>query len=167
MDEWAQASRDWAAHVRELTGPAVFTLGSSLGVAPAISAIDELAVTGAILMGSGAVPGSPLIQAYGQPWRSEEVAAVLDQVGRGARLDIPTFFDFDVDYGFQGATEQKRLDPYNTWSYDLASWATLLQYEPPQPLADNSKPVLYAAGEKDPNVTPDLIRTIADSIGAP
>ncbi len=167
MDEWAQASRDWAAHVHELTGLPVFTLGSSLGVAPAISAIDSPAVTGAILMGSAAVPGHPLLEPRSAPWRSDEVKAVLDQVGRGARLDIPTFFDFDVDYGFQGATEQKKLDPFNTWSYDLASWASFFQYQPSQPLADNSKPVLYAVGEKDPNLTPDVVRMIADGIGGP
>ena len=40
---------------------------------------------------------------------------------------------------------------------------------PPMPsaIADNSKPVLYAAGDKDPNVTPDLIRAIAGEIGGP
>ncbi len=167
MEEWAQASRDWATHVHELTGLPVFTLGSSLGVAPAISAIDSPAVTGAILMGSAAVPGSPVLAKASEAWRSPEVAAVLAQVGRGARLDIPTFFNFDVDYGFQGATEQKKLDPYNTWSYDLASWASFFQYEPPQPLADNTKPVLYAVGDKDPNVTPEVVQMVADGIGGP
>jgi len=167
MDEWAQASRDWAAHVHELTGLPVFTLGSSLGVAAAISAIDSPAVTGAILMGSGAVPGSPVLQSYADMWGHEQVRAVLAQVGRGARLDIPTFFDFDVDYGFQGATEQKKLDPYNTWSYDLASWASFFQYVPPQPLAENTKPVLYAAGEKDPNIKPEVLQMVAATIGGP
>ena len=69
-----------------------------------ISAIDAPAVTGAILMGSPAVPGNPLLQAAAEPWRNEAVAAVLKQVGRGARLDIATFFDFDTDYGYTGAT---------------------------------------------------------------
>ncbi|MEL6980956.1 MAG: alpha/beta hydrolase [Actinomycetota bacterium] len=167
MDEWAQASRDWAAYVLELTGLPVFTLGSSLGVAPAISAIDAPAVTGAILMGSAAVPGSPLLDGVAAPWRTEEVAAVLAQVGRGARLDIGTFFDFDVDYGFKGATEQKRLDPYNTWSYDLASWASFFQYTPSQPLADNTKPVLYAAGGNDPTTKPEVVKAVAETIGGP
>ena len=111
--------------------------------------------------------GSPLLHAYGENWRSDQVKAVLDQIGRGARLDIATFFDFDVDYGFTGATEQKKLDPYNTWSYDLASWASFMQYEPPQPLADNTKPVLYTAGEKDPNITPEILQMVADAIGGP
>jgi len=167
MDEWAQASRDWSTQVNDLTGLPVFTLGSSLGVAPAVSAIDAVAVTGAILMGSAAVPGSPLLENASAAWRSDEVATILKQVGRGARLDIPTFFNFDVDYGFQGATEQKKLDPYNTWSYDLESWATFFQYDPPQPLADNTKPILYAVGDKDPNVTPETVRAIAAGIGGP
>jgi len=125
------------------------------------------AVTGAILIDSAAVPGWSLLEQRAASWRSDDVIAVLEQVGRGARLDIGTFFNFDVDYGYNGAAEQKRLDPYNTWSYDLASWASLFQYSPPQALADNTKPVLYAAGDKDPNVTPDLVRAIAGEIGGP
>lgn len=47
---------------------------------------------------------------------------------------------------------QKKLDPYNTWSYDLASLASLFQYDAPVPVADNTKPVLFAAGDKDPTL---------------
>lgn len=165
MDEWAQASRDYASYVNETAGLPVFTLGSSLGVAAAVSAIDCPAVSGAILMGSLAVPGSPLLTERAAPWRSPEVAGVLDQLGRGARLDIGTFFDFDVDYGYTGATEQKKLDPYNTWSYDLASWASFFQYDPPQPLADNRKPILYAAGEKDALAPREAVEMMAAGIG--
>lgn len=167
MDEWAQASRDWAAHVKAETGLPVFTLGSSLGVAAAISAIDSPAVAGAICMGSLAVPGSPLLAGAAAAWRSPEVATVLAQLGRGARLDIGTFFNFDVDYGYTGAQEQKKLDAYNTWSYDLASWASLFLYDPPQPLGENQKPVLYASGENDPHAAPALIEAVAKSIGGP
>ncbi len=167
MDEWAQASRDYAAHVHETTGLPVFVLGSSLGVAASISAIDSPAVAGAILMGSLAVPGAPLLKERSAPWRSSEVAEVIAQIGRGARLDIATFFDFDVDYGYAGATEQKKLDPYNTWSYDLASWASFFQYDPPQPLADNEKPILYAAGEKDALAPLAAIELMVSDFGGP
>ncbi len=167
MDEWAQATRDYAAHVHETTGLAVFGLGSSLGVAPTISAIDSPAITGAILMGSLAVPGAPLLEDRAAPWRSPDVAQVLEQVGRGARLDIATFFNFDVDYGYAGAAEQKKLDPYNTWSYDLASWASFFQYDPPQPLADNQKPILYAAGEHDALAPRAAVERMVADIGGP
>lgn len=166
MGEWAQASRDFAVHVKELTGVPVFTLGSSLGVAAAISAIDSDAVTGTICMGSPAVPGSPGIKMIAGYWRSDEIKTMLETLGRAARLDIPTFFDFDQDYGYKGAKQQKMLDPWNTWSYDLASWASLFQYDPPV-LAENTKPVLYTAGEKDPSFTPDIIKMAASAIGGP
>lgn len=167
MSEWAQASRDFARHARETTGLPAFTLGSSLGVAAAISAIDSDAVTGAILMGSGAVPGSAAIEMAASPWRSEEFTKIIEMLGRGAQLHIPSFFNFDEDYGYDGAQKQKEMDPYNTWSYDLESWASLFQYTPPVPPAENTKPVLYAAGSKDPHFAPEALDFVASCIGGP
>lgn len=167
MKEWVQASRDWAAHVKRETGLPVFTLGSSLGVAAAISAVNSNDVTGAICMGSPAVPGAPMFKVMGEAWRSESVKQVLGQLGRAARLDINVFFNFDEDYGYAGAGEQKQLDPWNTWSYDLESWASFFQYDPEQPPEANTKPVLYAAGEKDPSFPPDVIKMAASAIGGP
>ncbi|MCZ4296443.1 alpha/beta hydrolase [Henriciella marina] len=167
MDEWAQASRDWATHVRNETGLPVFTLGSSLGVAAAISARDAAAVTGVICMGSLAVPGSPLLKEPSAPWRSDDVKAVIAQLGRGAALNIGSFFNFDKDYGYTGAQEQKKLDPYNTWSYDLASWASLFQYDPPEPLDQNTKPILYTAGGKDELAPEAAVQAMATMIGGP
>lgn len=167
MDEWVQASRDFAAHVKKETGLPVFTFGSSLGVAAAISARDSQDVTGVICMGSLAVPGSPVIAGVSAPWRSDEVKAVLQQLGRGGALNISNFFDFDKDYGYTGAGEQKKLDPFNTWNYDLASWATLHQYEPTEPLADNTKPILFTVGEKDPNFPAEAVKAVAGGIGGP
>lgn len=165
MDEWAQASRDWATHIKNKTGLPVFTLGSSLGVAAAISARNEPSVSGVICMGSLAVPGSPLLKDASAPWRSPEVNAVIAQLGRGAALNISSFFNFDNDYGYVGATEQKKLDPYNTWSYDLASWASLFQYDPPEPLEKNTKPILYTAGEKDELAPRAALQAMAAAIG--
>jgi len=167
MAEWVQASRDFAEHVHELSGLPVFTLGSSLGVAAAISAIDSPHVTGAVLMGSAAVPGSAAMEMAAAPWRGDDFQAIINMVGRGARLDIPTFFNFDEDYGYSGAQKQKELDPYNTWSYDLASWASLFQYVPAISPADNTKPVLYTAGENDPHFPPEVFELVSSSIGGP
>ena len=94
MEEWAQASRDFAAHVKEKTGLPVFTCGSSMGVSAAISAIDSPAVTGTICMGSLAVPGSQVVK-MGMPYMSsEDIQKMIAQFGRGLRLDIDLFFDF-------------------------------------------------------------------------
>lgn len=167
MDEWAQASRDWAAYVHKLTGLPVFTLGSSLGVAAAISAIDAPDVTGVICMGSAAVPGSPLVKMMGAAWRSDDIKAVMAQMGRGLRVDIAAFFDFDKDYGYVGAADQKKKDPYNTWSYDLSSWVSIFDYDPPEALADNKKPVLYTMGSEDSLISEAQMTAIAGTIGGP
>ena len=165
MEEWAQASRDWAAHVKKETGLPVFTLGSSLGVSAAISAIDSPAVTGVICMGSMAVPGCQVLKMGLPHMLSEDIQKMIGQFGRGLRLDIDLYFDFDKDYGIPNARESKLQDPLNTWSYDLASWVSLFTYEPPQPLSANTKPVFYAYGDKDELIDPDALKMIIAEIG--
>ncbi len=167
MEEWSNASVLYAEHVRELTGLPVFTLGSSLGVAAAFSALHSEAVTGAILMGSPAVPGGAAMAMMAPPWRSPEVGQILGQLGRAGRLDCGILFNFDQDYGYPGAQEQKKMDPWNTWTYDLASWASLFQYDPAIPPERNAKPILVASGEKDPSFSPEIMKMVADSIAGP
>lgn len=167
MDEWVQASCDYASHVKEQTGLPVFTLGSSLGVGAAISAISHKDVSGAILMGSTVVPGHPMLQAMGAPFRSDGWKQAVALLRGAGKLDISRFFNFDEDYGYQGAGEQKKADPWNTWDYDLESWASLFQYDPPVPISENTKPVLYTVGENDPTFPVDMVRTVAEGIGGP
>lgn len=167
MAEWADAAAMYAEHVKVLTGLPVFTLGSSLGVAAAYSALYSDAITGGILMGSPAVPGGAALAQAAPMWQSEQVQAMLATVGRAARLDCGILFNFDEDYGYAGAGEQKRLDPWNTWSYDLSSWATLFTHVPKVPVADNTKPILVACGEKDPSFPPEVMKMVADGIAGP
>lgn len=167
MAEWVDASVRIAEHVKADTGLPVFTLGSSLGVAAAFCALHSDAVQGAILMGSPALPSSPSLNAMGTVWRSSEVQKMLKVTGRAARLDVGLLFNFDDDYGYAGAGEQKHLDPWNTWSYDLASWATLFTYEPVIPADRNIKPVLVSSGEKDPSFPPKVMKSVADAISGP
>jgi pimeloyl-ACP methyl ester carboxylesterase len=167
MTEWAAASVAYAEHVKAVTGLPVFTMGSSLGVAAAFSALYSDAITGAILMGSPAIPSGAILEMRAGPWRSEAGRELLKQLGRAGRLDIGTLFNFDEDYGYSGASEQKRLDPWNTWSYDLASWASLFQFEPRIKAAENTKPVFIAAGEKDPNFPPAVMTMAAKSVAGP
>lgn len=167
MAEWADASVMYAEHVKARTGLPVFTLGSSLGVAAAFSALHSDAISGAILMGAPAVPGVGRWAMAAPVWKSEQVQALLKILGRAARLDCGILFNFDEDYGYAGAGEQKRLDPWNTWSYDLASWGSLFTYEPKVPAADNAKPVLVACGAEDPSFPPDMMEGVAKAIAGP
>jgi pimeloyl-ACP methyl ester carboxylesterase len=167
LAEWVDASVNYAEHVRQATGLPVFTLGSSLGVAAAYGALHSDAIRGGILMGSPLVPGGPVLARAAPLWKSEAVQAVLQLTGRAARLDCGILFNFDEDYGYSGAGEQKRLDPWNTWSYDLASWATLFTYEPRIAPGANRKPILVACGEADPSFKPEVMKGVADAIAGP
>lgn len=167
MEEWVQASCDYATYVKDLTGLPVFTLGSSLGVGAAISSISHEDVRGAILMGSTVVPGHPMLQAMGAPFRSDGWKQAVALLRGAGKLDIGRFFNFDEDYGYKGALDQKKADPWNTWDYDLESWASLFQYDPPVPIAENTKPVLYTVGENDPTFPVEVVKMVADGIGGP
>ena len=167
LNEWVDASVMYAEHIRATTGLPVIALGSSLGVAAAYASLHSDAISGAVLMGSPAVPGGPAIAMVAPAWRSEQVQAVLGMLGRAARLDCGILFNFDEDYGYAGAGEQKRLDPWNTWSYDLSSWATLFTYDPTVPVAENTKPILVACGENDPSFPSAMMKATADAIAGP
>ena len=167
MEEWTEASAMYAEHVKAQTGLPVFTLGSSLGVAAAYGSLYSDAVSGAFLRVPPAVPGGPAFAQAAPIWGSEQVQSMLKIVGRAARLDCGILFNFDEDYGYAGAGEQKRLDPWNTWTYDLASWSTLFTYQPKVPVAENNKPILVACGEKDPSFPPEVMKSVADAIAGP
>ncbi len=167
LEEWVQGSRDYATYVKQLTGLPVFTMGSSLGVGAAISAISHEDVAGAILMGSTIVPSHPLFDQIGSPFRTDGWKEAVALFRGAGKLDIGRFFNFDEDYGYAGAQEQKKADPWNTWDYDLESWASLFQYDPPAPISANTKPVLYSVGSEDPTFSPEVVKTVAEGIGGP
>jgi alpha-beta hydrolase superfamily lysophospholipase len=167
MSEWAQATRDFATHVKAKTGLPVFALGSSLGTGAAMSAIDCPHITGAIGMGAVAVPGSPTLEAMYGHWKSEALQQISDELGRALRLDLSLFFDFDTDYGFKGAQDAKKMDPLNTWSYDFASWLSIMTYKPDFTMSENTKPLLLTVGTEDPNIPEGVMELIVSEIGGP
>ena len=165
--EWAQAGVEFANYVKQETGLPVFLLGSSFGAAAAYSATYAEPVTGSIIMGSAVVPGGPFLKELREPLKSEAFQTVVKMLGRSARIDVDLAFDFDEDYGIDGAGEMKHSDPWNTWSYDLASWTSVFAHDPVVPIEDNTKPILFVGGEKDPNFPPDLIKATAQAIAGP
>lgn len=167
LEEWVEAGVSIGKHIQEQTGLPVFTLGSSLGVAAAYSALHSDVFIGGILMGAPVVPAGPVTSMMATPYQSPGVQGMLEALGRSARLDIGLLFNFDEDYGYAGAHAQKKLDPWNTWSYDLASWASIFTYQPKNPIAENRKPILVASGEHDPTFPPAMMKSTADAIAGP
>ncbi|WP_433756720.1 alpha/beta hydrolase [Nocardia sp. CA-135398] len=166
LDEWVAAAHEMADHIIAETGLPVFVKGSSLGAAAAYcayAASDKFA--GAILMGYG-IPSGPLMPAD-NPFRTPAYEQLIAQYGHALEFNVDRFMDFDEDYGYRGAGKQKHRDPLNTWNYDLAAMGSLMRYDPEITLADNTKPILFAVGEKDPIFPPELAKTVVDATGGP
>jgi alpha-beta hydrolase superfamily lysophospholipase len=164
--EWVEDAVMYGEHIAAETGLPVFIKGSSLGAGPAYGALAASDVfAGAVLMGYG-IPSGPLIPTN-NPFRSEAYAQIEAVWGDRFRLDIDRYFDFDNDYGYVGAREQKKADPNNVWMYDMASWASLFRYDPVVPLAANTRPILYAVGELDPTFPVALAQRVVDATAGP
>ena len=108
VDEWVAAGTRCGEYIHDLTGLPVFALGSSLGVAPAYSALGAEVFQGAILMGAGLIPGSPALANQREIYASEGVQQLIAQLGRAIRYDIDMAINFDQDYGVKGAGAEKK-----------------------------------------------------------
>lgn len=164
--EWVDANIAVCEYVRGLTGLPVFVLGSSLGVAAAFSSLHAEVVRGAILMGSAAVPGSAWMPAD-HPYRAPDVAKVAKILGRALRLDIMRAVDFEKDYGFPGAADQRRFDRLSLESYDFSSLVSMFSHDPVIPPGKNTKPILYAYGAEDRMTPVEAVRACVASIAGP
>jgi pimeloyl-ACP methyl ester carboxylesterase len=167
--QWVEATVAVAEHIVEVTGLPVIVKGSSLGVFAASAAllaseqIDAAILMGMAVAGAGAlIPGRPA-----HPFTTEAGQQILREYGRTAVVKIDRLVDFDIDYGFAGAAEEKRRDPLNTWEMDLASFASIFTYAPASRWSDNIKPILFTVGELDPLSPPDRVRFVADHLPCP
>lgn len=167
LAEWVEACVNWATEIKRATGLPIILLGSSLGVAASFGALYAEAVSGAVLMGSGAVPSADGGIPAENLMRLDGVAQMQERLGRALRVDLGRLVNFDEDYGYAGAGEQKRLDPFNTWMYDFASWRSLFTFDPVVKAKENIKPILFAVGEHDALSPPDRIEACAKSIAGP
>ena len=167
MQEWVDAGLSYIEYIHSNTGLPVFTLGSSLGVAAAYTCLASDHAIGAITMGASLIPGTPPFERMAAPHRGEGIPALLAAMGRAARFDVGSFVSYDEDYGYKGAEQQKRQDPWITWSYDLASMHSFFNYSPQIPVTKNAKPILVTAGSKDAMFSVEQIESMARAIAGP
>lgn len=168
--DWVDATTGYVDEIKATTGLPVVVLGSSLGSFAAFAAtLASDNVSACVLMGGAAVPGQ-FGEGVGRKavdWSSEQIQALVGQLGSVAVLKIDRLVDFDVDYGFTGAGQEKHRDPLNTWEIELSAWASLYTYRPPVDAADNTKPVLFSVGDNDPIVTVDQVKAVSSAVGGP
>jgi len=101
------------------------------------------------------------------PYRAPEVVKVAKMLGRSLRFDIMKAIDFEKDYGFAGAADQRRFDNLNLDSYDFASLVSMFAYDPVVPPERNTKPILYAYGQDDGMTPVEAVERCAKGIAGP
>jgi pimeloyl-ACP methyl ester carboxylesterase len=166
FQEWVDACIAVAKHAKAETGLPVIVLGSSLGVAASFSALHADVIEGGVLMGSAAVPRSPGMPVT-SPFRAPEVATVAKILGRSLRFDIMSFIDFEKDYGFAGARDQRTWDRMNLESYQFDAFISLVSHDPVIPPERNTKPILYAYGADDGMTPLSTVKATAEAIAGP
>lgn len=166
LHEWVDACVSVAGYVKAQTGLTVIAVGSSLGVAATYGALHSDQIDGAVLMGSAVVPGGPSMPTD-HPYRSPEVVKVAKLLGRKLRFDILKAIDFEKDYGFVGAGDQRRFDSLNLESYDFHSLVSMFAYDPPVPPGQNVKPILYTYGADDEMTPVAEVERVAKAIAGP
>lgn len=164
--EWVEACLAVAGDIKQRTGLTLFSVGSSLGVAAAYSSLHSELVDGAVLMGSAIVPGGSWMP-KDHPYRAPDVQKVAKMLGRSLRFDIMRAIDFEKDYGFPGAADQRRFDSLNLDSYDFASLVSMFAYDPPVPPSENTKPILYCYGADDEMTPVTAVEATAKGIAGP
>lgn len=166
LGEWVDAAVTMGEHIGETTGLPVFIKGSSLGSAAAYCALQASDVfRGAILMGYS-IPSSPYIPVQ-NPFRSQAFEQIDAMFGDKFLLSVDRFINFDEDYGYNGAAEQKKADPLNTWFYELRAFASIFRYDPAVPIGQNAKPILYTVGERDTTFGPKVAKSVAAATSGP
>jgi alpha-beta hydrolase superfamily lysophospholipase len=166
FQEWVDACIAVAKQAKAETGLPVIALGSSLGVAASFSSLHHDVFDGAVLMGSAAVPRSPGMPVT-SPFRAPEVAMVAKILGRSLRFDINSFIDFEKDYGFVGARDQRNWDPMNLDNYQFDAFVSLVSHDPVVPPERNAKPILYAYGADDAMTPLSTVKATAEAIAGP
>ncbi|MEZ5998718.1 MAG: alpha/beta hydrolase [Hyphomonas sp.] len=87
--------------------------------------------------------------------------------GRAVRFDIMKAIDFEKDYGFKGALDQRMFDSLNLDSYDFASLISMFTYDPVVPPEKNTKPILYTYGADDGMTPVEAVKKVAGAIAGP
>jgi alpha-beta hydrolase superfamily lysophospholipase len=164
--EWVDACTAVASEIKRQTGVPVIAVGSSLGVAATFSSLHCDAIDAAVLMGSAVVPCSPGLPEK-SPFRTPEVAMIAKMLGRTLRFDIMSFVDFEKDYGFAGARDQRTWDGLNLDNYEFGSFLSLVTHDPVIRPEENTKPILYVYGADDGMTPLDTVRATAAAIAGP
>ncbi len=155
----ARAALAWLADRPEVRADAIVVIGHSEGAlhAQALAADGDRPVAGAVLLAGQARPGRELLE-----WQGEQVAQSLTglnaRIVRLLRIDVAAKQRDALDKVAATTTDVARLGGRRT----NARWLReFLVYDPAPVLARITVPVLALTGEKDLQVPPEDVDTVA------
>jgi alpha-beta hydrolase superfamily lysophospholipase/2-polyprenyl-3-methyl-5-hydroxy-6-metoxy-1,4-benzoquinol methylase len=168
FEEFLEDVRAVSDHAAERTGLPVVLHGASQGGEIAFHALARCPrVAGAICMNILLNDELQMNRSI-RLMRSGPVDRVVRAVGDRVRVPLRRFVNFRAAYQEDpDLLPAKRADPMNVWSYGFKSYHSVFNYQPGQPAAANTKPVLIACGENDEVVGADHVRACFERIGGP
>ena len=139
-DEQHRAVAALAREIRKVHDRPIFCLGSSLGAyhASAASYLEE--VHAVIVSASPILCDGPMVQGMAQLFGGQPVQALLNapRIGDGLILDLDKVIDWEKNYGDVETARAIVADPNHTGQVMLKSWASMMYWKPPRPVAENT-----------------------------
>ena len=168
-DEQHRAVAALAREIRKAHDRPIFCLGSSLGAyhASAASYLEE--VHAVIVSASPILCDGPMVQGMAQLFGGQPVQALLNapRIGDGLILDLDKVIDWEKNYGDLETARAIVADPNHTGQIMLKSWASMMCWKPPRPLAENTKPFFFMIAEHDPLAPLETTKPTFDAVGGP
>jgi len=157
------------AEIRARQDKPLFLLGSSFGVFAAAAGLCIDGVDGAVAQAGVLIPGGPTLMGMRALFSSPSMQMFLaTSVGQACWINTDEINNADENYGDPVVAHQMRSDPDRLVAMKLSGFATLAQFEPPQPLAANAKPFLMLVAEFDRLLGGvDQVRSNFSTVGGP
>ena len=135
--------------------------------ASAASYLEE--VHAVVVSASPILCDGPMAQGMAQLFDSQPVQALLNapRIGDGLVLDLDKVTDWEKNYGDVETARAIVADPNHTGQIMLKSWASMMCWKPPRPLAENTKPFFFMIAEHDPLAPLETTKPTFDAVGGP
>lgn len=168
FDDWQSGLRKVIAEIRACHDKPIFALGSSMGGLMASVASYEDDVRGFAMVASPVAVTTPWYEGFKQLLNNPAMEAVYNSpFGHGLFLDLDVATRFEKNYGDEETARAAMAHPLHVGMITLQSWASIFSWDAPFPLAENTKPFLLMAAERDPMFPVEVAHGVHDAIGGP
>jgi pimeloyl-ACP methyl ester carboxylesterase len=157
------------AAIKSRQNKPLFLLGSSFGMFIATAGLAIEGIDGAAAQAGILVPGGPALTMMRALYSSPPMQAFLaSPVGQACWVNTDEVNNADVNYGDPVIARHMKTDPERLLAMKLSGLATLANFEPAEPLLQNTKPFLLVVAEHDRMLGGiEQVKANFDAIGGP